>query len=185
METNPCVEVNFQDAVQLDQGKDKTLMIELLVIYIANVFDAWRDGFLKHKNEDNSRDFHVIKTISFFVPLLYISYIWLTRYRGINNVLLFAGFALICRYSWKAVYAWSRKYYDAKQKGNVMKLSETWKAVVKSLLAALVPIIYVMVKERNPDFPLDVDQVVSTILWAFTALTVGWQSKKFFLNKGK
>ena len=53
------------------------------------------------------------------------------------------------------------------------------KRLLKALIAALVPVLYSLLKAHYPDFPLESDQVLALILWIVGLLIGGWQLAKF------
>jgi len=57
------------------------------------------------------------------------------------------------------------------------------KAIVKMLLAVLLPVAYSLILANNPDFPLAETKFVEVILYLVGGIIGGWQAKQAFGKK--
>ena len=76
--------------------------MELLIIYIATCFDAWRDAQSCRKDRVGWKQWHWVKWVAFYTPLVYIVWLWFVE-SGYNYLSL-AGFTVICWLSWRFIY---------------------------------------------------------------------------------
>lgn len=93
-------------------------MIELTILFIVNVFDAFRDGQSTRKQGVGWWQWHIPKWICFFAAQGYVSYRFLDRYQFTTEILLFFSLVVISFWIvWKYVYQkvrtyWNCKYFD-------------------------------------------------------------------------
>lgn len=55
-----------------------------------------------------------------------------------------------------------------------------WKPILKALLAAILPVVYTLLKNTFPNFPLAQSDFVALVLWLFAFVVGGWQANNFF-----
>lgn len=56
----------------------------------------------------------------------------------------------------------------------------TWKNLLYSMLAVLLPLLYSLLLGKYPDFPLNQGETVALLLWLIGLLVGGWNLKAFF-----
>ena len=77
----------------------------LAIIFIAVVFDAYRDSWVhRHPNIGWLR-WHLVKWISFFSPLILLSYFYFLK-GGFTavTIIVFVVFIIICYLVWRLIY---------------------------------------------------------------------------------
>lgn len=76
--------------------------MKLLIIYLACVFDAWRDAQSCRKERISWKKWHIVKWCAFYPPLVYLVLLWFVE-SGYNYISL-AGFTVICWITWRFIY---------------------------------------------------------------------------------
>jgi len=86
-------------------------IVILATIFISVVFDAYRDSWVHRKPSISWLRWHLVKWISFFSPLILLSYFYF-REEGfsIAMVVIFLVFALVCYFVWRLIY---KKFKDS------------------------------------------------------------------------
>lgn len=50
--------------------------------------------------------------------------------------------------------------------------------IVKQILAVILPVLYLLLVDRYPDFPLPQESFVNLVFWLLGLLFSGWQAEK-------
>lgn len=58
-----------------------------------------------------------------------------------------------------------------------------WKSIVKMTLAIALPVIYSIIKAKNPDLPITESDFIELIVWIVGSAIGGYQAKAFMVKK--
>jgi hypothetical protein len=80
-------------------------VIILFIIFVSVIFDAYRDSWVHRKPEIGWLRWHLVKWVSFFSPLILLSYFYF-RIGGLTRlaIAIFLIFAAICYVVWRMIY---------------------------------------------------------------------------------
>ncbi|MBN2010884.1 hypothetical protein JW960_16165 [candidate division KSB1 bacterium] len=87
------------------------LWIIPIAIIITVIMDAVRDRWLPKRCRGEAWfEWHAVKWIGFFSPLIVLSYFWLDYFHfRTRYIIIFVGFALICNLLWDVFYNFKNK----------------------------------------------------------------------------
>ena len=86
-----------------------------VAIIITVITDAIRDRWLPKRCRDEAwLEWHLVKWIATFTPLLVLSYLWLDYYRfRLRYLIIFVAFVLFCNLLWSFIYKFRNQDTDS------------------------------------------------------------------------